>query len=112
MKHVNLSDVPEEDVAQGAKDTKIRWLITEEDGARKFIMRHFEIAPGGYTPLHAHQWEHEVFILEGNGAVAGLSGDEPFKPGDVVFMPGGEKHQFKNTGDKPVRMLCLIPARR
>ena len=111
MKHVNYRDVKAVDAGAGTKDTRIRWVITEKDGAAKFIMRHFEIAPGGYTPLHEHAWEHELFILSGAGAVVGGAKEEPFKPGDAIFMPGGEKHQFKNTGKELVTMLCLIPAR-
>ena len=111
MKHVHYEDVPAEEVEQGAEGVNIRWLITEKDGAANFVMRHFEIAPGGHTPEHSHVWEHEVFILKGQGTVLGAPGEEPFKAGDVILMPGGEIHQFKNTGAAPVEMLCLIPAR-
>lgn len=111
MKHVNYADVPAEKVEQGAEGVTIRWLITEKDGAENFVMRHFEIAPGGHTPEHRHAWEHEVFILAGEGAVLSEDAEEPFGPGDVIFMPSGEKHRFRNTGEEPVRMLCLIPGR-
>jgi quercetin dioxygenase-like cupin family protein len=56
---------------EGALKVKVRWLITKEIGAENFAMRLFEIEPGGYTPLHSHPWEHEVFILEGEGVVIG-----------------------------------------
>ncbi len=112
MKRVRFGEVASEEVEEGAEGVRIRWLITEKDGAENFIMRHFEIAPGGYTPQHSHFWEHEVFILEGAGIVLSDAGEEPFEGGDVIFMPGGERHQFRNTGDSPVQMLCLIPARK
>lgn len=112
MKHVNYTDVRAEDAGPGTKDTRIRWVITEKDNAPTFIMRHFEIGAGGFTPLHEHAWEHELFILEGTGTVVGGDKEEPFRPGDAIFMPGGEKHQFKNTGKTVVKMLCLIPARK
>jgi quercetin dioxygenase-like cupin family protein len=112
MKHVNYTEVTAEDAGPGTKGAKIRWVITEKDGAPTFIMRHFEIAPGGFTPLHEHAWEHELFITGGTGAVFGGGKEEPFKTGDAIFIPGGEKHQFKNTGEKTVTMLCLIPARK
>jgi len=112
MKHVNYTDVAAEEVGQGAKGAKIRWLIRDNDGAKVFHMRHFEIAPGGFTPHHEHAWEHEIFILTGNGAAVGPSGEKPFRPGDVLFIPGGEKHQMKNTSTAPVEFLCLIPAPR
>lgn len=112
MKHVNVKDVPAEDAGPGTKDAKIRWVVTEKDGAPTFIMRHFEIGAGGCTPLHEHAWEHELFIISGAGAVVGGAKEEPFKPGDAIFIPGGEKHQFKNTGKELVSMLCFIPARK
>ena len=111
MKHFHYTDVPAETVEEGAKGVKIRWLITEKDGARDFVMRHFEIEPGGSTPYHEHPWEHEVFILGGRGVVTQEQGETPFRDGDVVFIPGGEKHNFRSNGAEPVRMLCLIPSR-
>ncbi|NLX13709.1 MAG: cupin domain-containing protein, partial [Phycisphaerales bacterium] len=37
-------------------------------------------------------------------------GDRAFKPGDVVFVPSNEMHQFLNTGDESCEFICLIPA--
>ncbi|NOZ23602.1 MAG: cupin domain-containing protein [Planctomycetes bacterium] len=106
----HYTDEPAESVEEGAQGVKIRWLITENSGAKNFMMRHFEIAPGGYTPHHEHAWEHEVFILRGDGVLASIEGDKAFGPGDVIFVPAGELHQFRNPGKKPVEMLCLIPS--
>jgi quercetin dioxygenase-like cupin family protein len=109
MRKAHFSDVPAAEVPPPASGVKIRWLIDDESGAPNFAMRHFEIAPGGNTPLHAHEWEHEVFILTGSGVVSSAAGDDEFAPGDVIFMPGGETHNFRNTGAEPVTMLCLVP---
>ena len=51
----------------------------------------------------------EVFVLEGEGMV--LEGDRqhPLRTGDVVYVQPDEVHQFRNTGDEPLRFLCLIP---
>ena len=64
----------------------------------------------GYTPLHEHEWEHQVFILKGNGSVFDGQTARPFQEGDVIFVPGGERHQFKNGGQTPAQILCLIPS--
>lgn len=109
MKHCHYTDVPEQDIEQDARGVKVRWLICDKDGAPNFAMRHFEIAPGGFTPHHEHPWEHEVFVLAGAGTVVSAEGEEALKPGGVVFMPAGEKHQFRNTGSESLRLLCLIP---
>ena len=68
MKLANYKDVQLEDVnVEGAKGTKIRWLISQKDNAPNFAMRMFEVEPNGNTPFHLHTWEHEVFCLEGTG---------------------------------------------
>ncbi len=109
MKAQHYSDVPAEAVEQDAKGVAIRWLITEECGAPNFAMRHFEVAPEGHTPLHSHEWEHEVFGLSGEGVVVGEGGERPFGAGDFVFVPPRETHQFRNTGSKPLTMICVVP---
>ncbi len=88
---------------------KVRWLITKETGAENFAMRLFEMEAGGHSPFHSHSWEHEVFILEGEGLVVSEEREVKFKAGDVIFLPPNEKHQLKNTSKKLVKFLCLIP---
>ena len=109
MKVIRYTDVKAEEVEEGAKGVRIRWIITESTGARNFVMRHFEIAPGGYTPHHAHAWEHEVFVLEGPAEVRTESTATPVSPGDAVLVMPDEQHQFRNTGQSPARFLCMIP---
>jgi quercetin dioxygenase-like cupin family protein len=67
------------------------------------------VAPGGYTPRHSHPYEHEVFVLEGAGVVFEGETAHPLKAGDVVFVVPGEVHQFRNTGDRPLKFLCMVP---
>ena len=105
----NYSEVEAVDVEQGAKDVKIRWVITEKEGAPNFIMRVFEFLPGGYSPYHSHAWEHEVFILSGKGVVVSEDGEHEIGVGDVIFVPGNEVHQFKNIGEDELRFICLVP---
>jgi len=110
MKHVHYTDVELETPSEeGIKDLKVRWLISKKDGADNFAMRLFEVQPNGYTPYHQHDWEHEVFVVEGTGVVKSENSEEPFKPGDVIFIPSMEWHQFKNTSSEPGKFLCLIP---
>lgn len=94
----------------GAEKVKMRMLIGPDQGARNFHMRHFEVAPGGHTPHHQHDYEHEVFVLKGTGFFRSEQGERPFKPGHVAFIPAMEKHQVVNTGDTPCEFICLIPA--
>jgi quercetin dioxygenase-like cupin family protein len=109
VKIFNYETVKAENAEGGAHNVKVRWLITKDLGAPNFAMRLFEVGPDGYSPLHTHPWEHEVFILEGEGAVFDGKKATPFKTNDVVFVPPDEWHQFKNTGKKTLKFLCLIP---
>lgn len=94
---------------EGSKGCHVRWLLGEKDGTPNFAMRQFEVSPGGYTPRHSHPYEHEVFVLEGEGVV--LEGNEPhtLRAGDVVLVKPDEVHQFRNTGRSPLKFLCLVP---
>ncbi|MHC4462060.1 MAG: cupin domain-containing protein [Planctomycetota bacterium] len=94
---------------EGAKDVGIRWLISKEDGAENFAMRMFELQPGGFTPLHKHQHEHEVFVIEGEGIFVYEGKEYQFNRDYVIFVPGNKEHQFRNTGNSILRLLCLIP---
>jgi quercetin dioxygenase-like cupin family protein len=93
-----------------ARDAFIRVLIGPEDGARKFHLRRFRVLAGGYTPLHTHPWEHEVYILAGSGELVLPDGPKPFTPGDAIFVDPGLRHQFRNTGADELVFLCAIPA--
>ena len=94
---------------EGAEGCHIRCLIGEPDGAPSFSMRQFEVAPGGFTPKHAHAHEHEVFVLEGTGVVAEGDVQRPLSTGTVVYVPPNQVHQFRNTGSTPMKFLCLVP---
>jgi quercetin dioxygenase-like cupin family protein len=110
MKVNHYEAVPAKPVdMEGARGCTVRWLLGQADGTPTFAMRQFEVAPGGYTPRHSHDYEHEVFVLAGEGVV--FEGDRQHRlaSGDVIFVQPNEVHQFRNTGAAPMKFLCLIP---
>ncbi|MCW5979450.1 MAG: cupin domain-containing protein [Bryobacteraceae bacterium] len=92
-----------------APGVSLRWVVARQDGAPRFAMRVIEVEPGCATPHHSHWWEHEVFVLSGAGVVKGGGREQSITEGSVVFMPGEEMHQFVNTGDRPLRFICMVP---
>ena len=113
MKIVDYKEVNTEAVDfEDAKDVKVRWLISDKDNAPNFAMRLFEVGPGGYSPLHTHNWEHEVFILEGEGVATDGGKETKLRSGTVVYVAPEEKHQFKNTGFETLKFLCLVPIKK
>ncbi len=94
-----------------AKDVTVRWLVGPASGAPNFHMRQFEIGPGGHTPRHTHPWEHECYILAGQGKVFDAEkGLCPVKAGDVIYVPQGQEHQFVNDHWNKMTFLCMIPS--
>ena len=87
-----------------------RVVIGKDDHADHFCMRVFTVSPGGFTPRHAHDWEHEVFIHSGKGQVYRNGEWQTVTSGTAVFIPGGEEHQFINAGGEDFVFICLIPA--
>jgi quercetin dioxygenase-like cupin family protein len=94
---------------EGSHGCQIRLLVGQREGAPNFVMRQFEVAPGGHTPKHFHDYEHEVFVLEGSGVALEGESEHALAAGDVVFVRPNEVHQFRNTGGVPLKFLCLIP---
>jgi len=112
-KAVYYTDVPALTFGDEAPGVTIRWVIDEKnDGAPNYALRMIEVQPGGHTPKHTHPYEHENFVVDGQGRV--LLGEEwhDVEPGSVVFVPADLLHCYENTGAVPFRFLCGIPTSR
>lgn len=110
MKVIGYEQVEQQKVEMpGSHNCQVRWLIGPRDGAPNFAMRQFEVAVDGYTPKHSHPYEHEVFVLDGQGTI--LEGDKvhPIRGGDIIYVAPDEVHQFRNVGSTPLKFLCLVP---
>jgi quercetin dioxygenase-like cupin family protein len=112
MRHMKAEDrAPVAIEIQGAQGVKKAGLVTAADGSPTAAMRLFEIARGGHTPWHAHDWEHVVHILEGEGVLKSENGEAAFAAGDSLLVDPDEEHNFVNTGDGPLRFICVVPLR-
>lgn len=93
----------------GAEGVEMRMMVGRSDGAPNFSMRHFTIEPGGHSPRHQHNYEHEVLVLEGEARVEQEGEFFELTSGDVVFVEPNTIHQFVNVGTTPFRFICLVP---
>jgi len=106
MRIISYKDLESKEVEGGSK-LKIKWLNT--DGSDNFAVRHCEIGSGGFSPYHSHVWEHEIFVLEGNGLAVGDNKSKSISVGDFISIPADEIHQIKNPNKTLLRILCIIP---
>ena len=102
----DINEVPSHPYGQGAQK---RIIFGESDGAPTFAMRVFDVPVGGASSHHAHDFEHEVLILEGEGVVKGDNGDIPFCRNTALLIPPNELHQLVNTGTSMLRFVCMVP---
>ncbi len=113
IKHFPYSNVEEKSVKDfGSTGTTIRVFISEDE-APNFIMRRFEIQPGGQIGVHSHNWEHEIFILKGEVILTNKDGErEKVSQGEFVFIPPNEPHGYINEGKEIVAFICMIPKKK
>lgn len=102
-----ISAVPVE--VEGAVGVRMRIAIGEPQGAPNFIMRVFDVEPGGNTPHHEHDFEHAVFVLAGRGTLVEEASASPLTPGVVAFVPAGTLHQFRADPSEGLRFICVVP---
>jgi len=49
-------------------------------------------------------------LIVGSGALVNEAGEEtPLKAVDFALANPGGKHQYRNKGDKPFKMICGVP---
>ncbi len=108
----NIDQTPMSPAAMpGVEGVTMAIMVGREDGAPNFALRQFKVTPGGHSPRHSHDYEHEVFIVAGGGTVLLEGRENPIRAGDVVYVPADEEHQFR-AGEQGLRFLCLVPVSR
>jgi len=81
-------------------------LVTRSLGARGFINGITIFEPGAAVPMHCHNCEESIVILEGN-AIAEIDGVEyDVATNDTTFLPANIPHRFRNAS-KTERMCML-----
>ncbi len=106
---MRVHNYTEKEAIEDAPGVVRRVVIGVDEGAPRFSMRTFELAPGSSTPFHSHWWEHEVYVLSGDGIVRGKESEQSIAQGTVVFVAPDEEHCFANSGDDVLRFVCVIP---
>lgn len=111
MHITNLEKAPKTKPDMAGAEGVIKQVpVSKEHGAPIFSLRVFTLEPGGHTPHHAHPFEHENYIIEGQGAILIGDREHPVKKGDFVLVMPDEKHQYRNTSStKDFVMICAVP---
>jgi quercetin dioxygenase-like cupin family protein len=103
---INIKDAKELKTPHGKS---IKWLLSKEDGVPNFEMRYFEVTKASQPSEDKHPWEHEVFVVRGEGIIKSGGIERKVGTGDAIYIPPDEMHQFSNPGEEPFGFICIIP---
>jgi quercetin dioxygenase-like cupin family protein len=93
----------------GIEGVMKRVLVSPADGWDGWVMRLFDVDPGGHTPRHAHEWPHINFVASGRGTLLVDGVDHLLEAGSYAYVPGGHEHQFRAAADAPLSFVCIVP---
>ena len=84
-------------------------LITRQSAAEdNKITTGISIYPAGTgAPLHLHNCDEHVTLLEGSAEVEIAGQVTPLQPPDTTYVEAGVEHAFRNTGDTPMKILWV-----
>jgi quercetin dioxygenase-like cupin family protein len=106
MKVQNYREVKATNLSPGVT---MRVVTGPAEGAPTFVTRVFEIQSGSSSPLHAHPWEHEIFVLAGQGILRCQGRETPLMEGDAVLILPNEQHSLLGIGKGIFRIICAVP---
>ncbi len=86
-------------------------LVGPKIGAKSFLNGMTIFGPGAAIPLHTHNCEESVLLLEGR-AIAEIDGERhDIKAGDISWIPQGVPHRFLNASQTEGMKILWIYAR-
>ena len=99
MEVVSLSNIPKEpfinDLFTGTDVTKQALLPKSSE----YEINNVNFGKGIRLKFHSHDAEQILIVTAGTGVVATEQEEKVVKPGDVIFIPKGEKHWHGSNGD-------------
>jgi mannose-6-phosphate isomerase-like protein (cupin superfamily) len=83
-------------------------LITHHGTPNAKFTTGMSVYPKGKgAPLHHHNCDEQVTLLEGQGEVEVDGVTTPLMRFDSTYIPSGRVHAFRNTGNEPMRILWI-----
>jgi len=82
-------------------------LVTKEIGAKHITTGLTRFPAGTKVPLHSHNCDEQVTILEGE-AEAEVDGQRHrVRPFDTTFVPADKPHRFVNVGESHLTIMWV-----
>ncbi len=93
MKVINVAQVAKEGAVSKLFTGPVTMqVIVGTELSRNFLIRQVNFGRGVRNKFHSHTIEQILIVTEGKGIVATDKEEITVGPGDVIFVPAGEKH--------------------
>jgi quercetin dioxygenase-like cupin family protein len=101
---LKIDSLPVVERGNGVRTTP---LVTKEIGAKHITTGLTRFPPGAKVPLHSHNCDEQVTILEGE-AEAEVDGQRHrLRPFDTTLVPADKPHRFINVGMSHLTILWI-----
>lgn len=98
---IPFTDLPGSEMAS-------RFEGRDHGAAVSFFLSRFSSGRG--PGLHRHPYE-ETFVIQEGEATFTVDGEEILgRGGQIVVVPAGAAHRFKNSGEEVLRMVSIHPS--
>ena len=93
MKVTNLATVKEEPSTSAMFTGPVTMQpVVGTESSKLFMIRQVNFSRGVRNKFHTHSEEQILIVTAGKGIVATDKEEITVYPGDIIFIPGGEKH--------------------
>lgn len=82
-------------------------LLTGDDTAGRYTLIDMYVPAGGGPPPHRHDFEEMFAVLDGEIEVTFRGATTVARVGETVNVPANAPHVFRNSSDRPARLLCM-----
>jgi mannose-6-phosphate isomerase-like protein (cupin superfamily) len=99
-------DAPRIDIVQAARENEaFRREVVTADHSQLVVMT---IPTGGEIGEEVHEHVDQILIfVDGQGEAVLEGRRSPVGPNDLVFVKAGTRHNFVNTGNRPLRLVTV-----
>jgi len=82
--------------------------LVDQGLSQRFLIRQVHFPKGVRNKFHRHTTEQVLIVTSGKGVVATETEERIVVPGDVIFIPAGEKHWHGATARSSFSHLYVM----
>jgi mannose-6-phosphate isomerase-like protein (cupin superfamily) len=98
-------------IGRGGGVVTIPLITRQSAGEDNKITTGISVYPAGTgAPLHSHNCDEHVTLLEGSAEVEIAGTITQLEPPDTTYVTAGIVHAFRNTGETPMKILWVYSA--